>query len=295
MLRTSLLTAGKVLVLAVVAVALSAAAEQIAPLNAALQPAPDAIQQTALMAFVVQILFAALFYAAAVQSELGGWRLYLALFCIYFGLNIVMANVEAIIFITALAPLTVADVVQLTWRGLITTAVYLAVVVLLAGRWRRSTAASPRPRGEIFNGWLLWKVALLVLIYPAIYFGFGRLVAWQFAAVREYYATTPIIYNQAVLTLLQWARGAAWVGFGLPIFLMFRPNGRAIVYATLFYGILASVVLLIPNPFMPTAVRIPHLIELGSSMLLYGLLVGVVMVGWGRGAQRTAHEVAAAG
>ncbi len=280
MLKTALFSSLKILLLAFVAIFLTIYAGRFIHLNPALQPAPEAQQMTALMLLVVQLILSVLLYFAAVKSDFGGWRLYLALLCVYFGLHVIMANIEAFIFITALAPLTRGDVFMIMLKDLFVIPLYLVALVLLVGRWRTPATANPRPLAEILNRQLLWKVILLALIYPAIYFGFGRMVAWQFAAVREYYATTTIVNSQLLLTLIQIMRGALWVGFGLPIFLMFRSDRRAIVFSALFYSILASVSLLIPNSFMPTAVRIPHLIELATSMLVFGLLVGVVMMEW---------------
>lgn len=293
MVKATTFALAKILLLAFVAVFLSIAVEQVMPTRAALQPAPAEAQTVALMLFVVQIVLAALFYAAAVQSDLGGWRLYLALFCVYYGLYTVMAQVEAIIFIDALTPLTRPDLVLIMLKNLVTISVYLAVVVLLAGRWRGRPASMPRPAGEIFNRRLVWKVVLLALVYPVFYFGFGFLVAWQFEAVRAYYATTTILDNLWVLRAIQVLRGAAWVLFGLPIFLMFRSNSRAIVYSVLFYALLASIALAIPNSFMPTPVRLAHWLELASSMACFGLLVGAVMAGWNRGVLRAGRGAVA--
>lgn len=293
MLKTILLALGKVLLLALVTMALGVFAEQIIPTSAYLQPAPSEVQITALMAFVVQIIFAAVFYSAAVQSELSGWRLYLALFCVYYGLGIVMAQVEAIIFIDALAPIMLSDLVQIMIKNFVMIAVSLAFLLFLTGRWRGRPASTPRPPSDIINRQLVWKVALPALVYPVFYFGFGYIVAWQFEAVRTYYAATTILYNLPILAMIQVVRGAAWVLWGLPIFLMFRSNGRAILYSVLFYSILASIVLLIPSTFMPTPVRLAHLVELASSMALFGLFVGTVMVGWKRDAMPTGRSAVA--
>jgi hypothetical protein len=296
MLRTVLSTAGKIILLVVVGVVLMIGVGRLIPLSEAVQLDAAQAQTAAQMVLAVQLVYAALFYAAAVQSDLFGWRLYLALFCVYYGFYVVMMQVESLIFIKALAPLTVSDVYRLMLTNLITIALYLVVVLFVARRWRSPVASDHRPIGSLVNRQLIWKIALIALIYPAVYFGFGRLVAWQFAAVREYYAATPIIYEQFTLTLIQVARGAAWAVFGLPIFLMFRRNARAIVYSALFYPILSGIVLLVPSVFMPPAVRLAHFLEIVSSMLLFGLIVGVIMVGWSRTARPVdASQLPAAG
>lgn len=50
-----------------------------------------------------------------------------------------------------------------------------------------------------------------------------------------------------------------------------------ILAALLCYAVLPSIALILPNPLMPVAVRIPHLIEISASMAIFGLLAGVVM------------------
>jgi hypothetical protein len=39
-----------------------------------------------------------------------------------------------------------------------------------------------------------------------------------------------------------------------------------------------AIILIIPNVLFPDIVRIAHLIEMGSSMLLFGLIVGYIML-----------------
>ena len=47
----------------------------------------------------------------------------------------------------------------------------------------------------------------------------------------------------------------------------------------LVFGILPSAQLLLPNPFMPEAVRLAHFAEISSSMLLFGAVAGWVLGG----------------
>jgi len=42
----------------------------------------------------------------------------------------------------------------------------------------------------------------------------------------------------------------------------------------LLFGVVMNAQLLIPNPYMPEAVRMAHLVETASSNFIFGLLVG---------------------
>ena len=284
MAKTALVVLGKVLLLTIVAMGINVLVGLLVPIPASFSIPPAETQTAALVALGLFFVFSILFYAAAVQSQQYGWRLYLALLSIYAGFQVVMTQVETLIFLPAFTQLTRLDVGQMVLNSLLCIALYLAVLITLAGRWRRPADVEHR-RGIALPTGLVWKVLLLALVYPVVYFVFGYVIAWQFEAVRAYYATTPAVYDLPILAAIQVLRGAAWVLFGLPIFTLFDKPGRTVLFAMLFYALLPSLVLLHPNPLMPAAVRYPHLLEMTSSMALFGLIASAVMLGgrlWSR-------------
>jgi len=61
----------------------------------------------------------------------------------------------------------------------------------------------------------------------------------------------------------------------MPVIRMMRGRWPETALAIgLLFAVLMNAQLLLPNPYMPEAVRMTHLIETASSNLIFGLLVG---------------------
>lgn len=73
----------------------------------------------------------------------------------------------------------------------------------------------------------------------------------------------------------QLLRGLLWIGLSLPIIRMIqgRPCETAPAVGLL-CSLLLTIPLLIPNPYMPTPIRLIHLVETSTSTFLYGCLIG---------------------
>jgi hypothetical protein len=131
----------------------------------------------------------------------------------------------------------------------------------------------------------LWKLAVIAVGYVVLYFTFGYFVAWRNPAVREYYSGvdegTFVAHMRSVIRETPWLipfqglRALLWVALALPVIRML--DGRRLETA-LAIGLLFSVVmnaqLLLPNPYMPEAVRMAHLVETASSNFIFGMLIG---------------------
>ena len=128
-------------------------------------------------------------------------------------------------------------------------------------------------------GGLAWKLPAIILLYILFYFGAGQLIAWQSAAVRAYYGEGLAI-DTGRLALLQIGRGAIWAGLAWLLARTLR--GAALSKAMLTGAVFAIVMaapLLFPNALMPWAVRQVHLVEIGVSNFLFGLLA-VLLLSW---------------
>jgi hypothetical protein len=117
-----------------------------------------------------------------------------------------------------------------------------------------------------------WRVAACDGLYIGLYFAAGTL-AWPY--LRAFYEARPMPGTAAVVAM-QVVRGL-W--FAAIVFLIVRQvrtsRGRAALAAALAFGILGGVApLLIPNPYLPDAVRWAHLPETGVSNFLFGLAAG---------------------
>src|SRR5207245_9065783 len=61
-----------------------------------------------------------------------------------------------------------------------------ADLILGGAKAKEQMPASHAPLAMPASEWR-WKLAVNVVVYEALYFGFGYFVAWQDPAVREYY------------------------------------------------------------------------------------------------------------
>jgi hypothetical protein len=119
---------------------------------------------------------------------------------------------------------------------------------------------------------LPWKLPAIILLYIILYFGAGQVIAWQSAAVRAYYGQGLAI-DTGRLVLLQIGRGAVWAG--LAWLLARNLRGSALSKAGLSgaaFAVFMTGPLFYPNALMPWAVRQVHLVEIGVSNFLFGLL-----------------------
>lgn len=136
---------------------------------------------------------------------------------------------------------------------------------------------------------LLKFLVLSVIAYPLLYFLFGYFVAWQFPAVREFYTgSTDIlpffkhlrfsIGGRLTLPFWQMGRGALWVVIALPLIRMMKGTAwEAAIAVGLAFALIMNSQSLLPNPYMPAAVRLPHFIETASSNFIWGMLIAWLM------------------
>jgi len=130
---------------------------------------------------------------------------------------------------------------------------------------------------------------VIALCYVVIYFTFGYFLAWKNPAVRAYYhGTDPggfltqiksVVVETPWLVALQFARGLLWVFIALPIVRMMKGERWEIALAVaLCFAVFMSSLLLLPNPLMPTEVRMAHLVETATSNFLFGCLLVFVLL-----------------
>jgi hypothetical protein len=268
-------------------------------------PAPEAGGAAALALLAVCVLDAAVIAYLVLRSRWAGWRLAATVFVSFYGVATFMSQLESAVFITRLPP---GAVPRLFLMGAAVAAPAAALAVLLFGK-RRAGAGDPlpSPRLEMPPSEWAWKLALVAVAYVLLYFTFGYFVAWQEPAVRAYYGGVDegafVAHMRVVLRDTPWllpfqaARALCWAAFALPVVRMLK-GGRpetALAVALLF-TVPTNVQLLLPNPFMPEAVRMAHLVETASSNFLFGVLVGWLLGGrHARGAAAPAPSPTAPG
>jgi hypothetical protein len=122
----------------------------------------------------------------------------------------------------------------------------------------------------------------------ALYYLCGYYIAWQSAALRQFYSSSTAIrsfWGQMAWTWsttpwmfpLQAARALLFVGLTLPAIRMLRGGAQRVALGTalMYVAFDGSPGLILPNPIMPPPVAHAHAIE----MVVWGLLFGA-FVGW---------------
>jgi hypothetical protein len=196
---------------------------------------------------------------AAFSAQVGGWRLYAALWVLGIGAGMINNMIEAVVF--RVAPL--ASVFSAIAMAAVSFAVLAGVAILISRKWR---AGDRVPAGPVLT---VPKLAAIVVAYEILYFAAGTVV---FPYVAAFYADRGLP-SGALVFALQVPRALLWVAFAYPL-LRLSPRLTPLNLA-LAYGVIGGIApLVVDNPLMPLWVRIPHMIETSTSNFLFGLFVG---------------------
>ncbi|MBP2160084.1 hypothetical protein [Asticcacaulis sp. BE141] len=222
---------------------------------------------------VVNAGVAAVLALLAARMRLRGWMLGLVLGGALFGIETFMAQVETLVFNNDIQ-MSPATILNVCFAGLLRAALAGVVVALM---WRgRSANGQPAPKA------LAWKFPVIGVLYVICYFAAGQFIAWQSPDVRAFYATVGEI-SRPYLIAVQWVRGLMWAGIILMLVQALRGGtwSKALL-SGLALSLLMDLQLLYPNPVMPWPVRFPHLIEVGVSNFVFGLLAAAILLNGGR-------------
>lgn len=255
------------------------------PGAAATQSAQEAAQ-AGLAVLVVSSINALVLAWPLARARWYGLKLMGACGLLLFGIQTFMSQIETLFFGGAF-DISTAQMRSIIVMGLLTALLFAPFAVLVMGKWRAPGGlVEPSPRLRLsWSGWT-GRLLLLPAVYVALYFVFGYFIAWQSPDVRQLYAgSTDILpfgehLAQTVRTSpalfgFQYVRGLIWIGLAMPVlFLMRGRTGEKSLAIGLLFGLLLTTQLLIPNPYMPSAVRWAHFVETSTSTLLYGWLIG---------------------
>lgn len=234
---------------------------------------------------LVSLINAAVWSYVILRSRWTGWKLILTIFVVFYGVSTVMPQIESAYFITRLPP---GMLPRLFLAGLIIALLFAPLAVLILGKAKTSTnQIAETSRLKLTAAAWIAKLALIVVAYVVIYFTFGYFVAWRNAEVRAYYGgtdpagfishITSLLQQEPMLFLLQALRAVLWTAIAVPVIRMTKgawwETGLAVA---LVFAVMTSQ-LLLPNPLMPPAVRIAHLIETATSNFLFGWLVVLIL------------------
>lgn len=270
-------------------VCFAAVAAMLLPPAPGVQPASDPV--TAACALLVMTAANSVVIAYVVRrSRWSGWTLAAALWLVLYGVTTVMPQIESAYFVTRLPA---GMLPRLFLAGAIVTALISPIAVRLLGRWRQGVIDVESPRLSLTAREWVVRLAIVVIAYLLLYFGFGYYVAWQSAAVRAYYGGVDpgsfvmqlrsVVRDTPLLVPLQVLRALLWVAIAIPVIRMTTgPWWQAALCVALLFAVVMCSQLLLPNPYMPQDVRLTHLVETASSNFIFGWVLVATLL-WRRG------------
>ncbi|MCI0333349.1 MAG: hypothetical protein L0228_09020 [Planctomycetes bacterium] len=218
-----------------------------------------------------------------VRSRWAGWRLIATVFFVFYGVTTFMSQIESAVFITRLPS---GMLPRLFLMGALIAAPFSVLAVLILGKRKTDTLSTELNARLVMPAkeWA-WKLVVIAIAYLILYFTFGYFIAWQNPAVREYYGgrdegsffaqMSTVVTNTPWLIPFQILRAMLWVAIALPVIRMMKGQWQETALALgLLFAVVMNAQLLLPNPYMPEAVRMTHLIETASSNFIFGFLIG---------------------
>jgi len=213
------------------------------------------------------------------HSHFNGKKLFLNLVFVLFFVQLFLAQIETLLFGHAFPALTKLDVVLIMLAGLLPL---LVTVPLMIKFFQNKDAVIEKMEINIKS--FLIKLVVIGIIYACVYMLFGYFVAWQFRELRIFYSGSSeklgfwkhLFNNDPVIFPFQILRGMLFAIFVMPLKNMISNKKAFIASICLVYSYLGYVFIL-PNVLFPDMVRVGHLLEMTSSMLLFGIIVGNIL------------------
>lgn len=225
----------------------------------------------------------ALLLWAARRSSYKGFWLFGQLLVLFFGAQVFQTQIESGYFLSAFPLLqNNFEVYHLMLRGLITSAVFVALGLLIAGRFGRKPA--PETKFIVSLDQAVKSSAWLAGVYFVLYMLFGYFVAWQSQELRLFYGGPALLngfFEQWGLTLMgkpelpvfQYFRGILWILCLIPLFKGFSgKRWELVLFSGLALALLPTVQLAFANPLMPAGVSLAHFWEVSISTGIFGML-----------------------
>ncbi len=245
-------------------------------------PAPPSGSFMALVLIVMLLQTVALAYPI-LRSKWSGWKLVSAVFLLYFGTVTFMSQLESLVYLGGRIP--EGMIPGLFAMGLFAAAVFSPVAVLVLGRRKAGTAdpATSGRREPTSVGEWAWKTAVGGLVFLSLYYLFGYFVAWKNPSLRDFYGGTDpgsflaqmssIVESTPWMLPFQYLRSLLWVALAVLVIRMMIGSWWQVALAVSLLFTMPAFYLLFPNPMMPDAVRIAHLVETAPYQFLFGWFV----------------------
>jgi hypothetical protein len=214
-------------------------------------------------------------YFIVKNTHLPRRRLFFYIVFVLFFVNSFMMQIETLLFSGAFPVLTKLDIILIMITSIFPL---LATTPLIIKFFQNKEAVAGE--NDIDKKSLIIKLGIIGIVYPCLYYLFGYFVVMRlfFDAAQPFYAETIAGITGVNFSFfpIQIIRGILFGIFVLPLKSMFD-NKTTFIASVCFVYLCTAVQLIVPNSLMPDLVRLAHLIEISSSMLLFGIIVGNIL------------------
>ncbi len=217
---------------------------------------------------VSSLLTAVVLSVLCLRSRLHGAGLSFALFVLLFGVSHLLNILDAILFGLQVPTW------GLFWWGIMGSALFSVLLVVVLGRWRGDGTVPCSCRDARLWFGYVWRALVCAVIYVILYAVAGAIV---FPYVERFYESLQMP-SASQLLAFQLVRGMIYVASAF--LLMTNSKGKSLetgILTGVAFSILGGVApLLMPNPYMPPDIRLAHGIEIGVSNFAFGFVVGLL-------------------
>ncbi|MDH5379715.1 MAG: hypothetical protein OEW75_02615 [Cyclobacteriaceae bacterium] len=230
--------------------------------------------EASFMAFLMALLQAlVLYFLITSHAGISKTDMLWKTFLIFYGVTFFQSGIEAYVFLKYMTNNMDAQAIQqMALFGLTTAIVVSPSAVFLF--WKEK---EKQERNFLPTNVKLKRLSLIALIYVIIYVAFGALVFIPLAGdhFKSYYGELP---NVPWMLPFQYVRGFLWAYLGYAALTLISGNRKTQI------GVITTIIaipitsLLFPvNDLMPAPIRLAHFIEVGSSMITFGLICGMFL------------------
>jgi hypothetical protein len=216
------------------------------------------------------------------HAKCSGKILYLNLLFVLFFIQYFMTQIETFFFGHAFI-LTKPDTFFIMLAGLFPL---LGVAALLVKFFQNKNIVYENKKINIKE--MSIKLGIIGIIYLCIYMFFGYFVAWQFEELRLFYTGSSEklsfwgqmannIKTNPIIIPFQIIRGILFGMAIIPIKKITEERKYIFIICVCLIYLCTAIGLIIPNVLFPDIVRIAHLMEMSSSMLVFGIIVGHIL------------------
>jgi hypothetical protein len=281
-LKTTLVFGLRLLLLAILYFVIFSVVSAILLPRPTTAPAPDEAAAILAALLVISIVNSSVVAYLLVRSRWTGFKLIITLWWVLFGVTTLMSQIETFVFIRNLPP---GFLPRLFLSGAVFAAIFSTLAVIVFGKVRSRLAEDSTQWWTQLSvkQWVV-RLTIIAVAYVIIYFTFGYYIAWQNPALVAYYGGTNsggyldqlqrVWRDTPWLPLLQIGRALLWTALAIPVIRLMKGRWwEAGLAVALFFSVVMNTQLLLPNPLMPTDVRMSHLLETATSNFLFGWIV----------------------